>query len=39
MKKIGIHLDESVVERLTAIAEGEGRSQSDIVREALLLYE
>ena len=39
MKKTSIYLDDADLERLRRLALREGRSQADIVREALAAYE
>lgn len=39
MKKTSLYLDECDVERLRRLAEREGRSQAEIMRAALALYD
>ncbi len=39
MKKTSVYLDDEHVERLRRIAEAEGRSQADVVRDAILMYQ
>ncbi len=39
MKKTSIYLDDVDLDRLRRLAVREGRSQADIVREALAVYE
>jgi len=39
MKKTSIYLDDIDLDRLRRLAAREGRSQADIVREALAIYE
>jgi predicted transcriptional regulator len=39
MKKTSIYLDDADVERLRRLAEREGRSQAEIVRAAIALYD
>lgn len=39
MKKTSIYLDEADVDRLRRLAQREGRSQAEIVRTAILVYE
>ena len=38
MKKNSVYLDDVHVERLRLAAQAEGRSQADILREAILAY-
>jgi predicted transcriptional regulator len=38
MKKTSVYLDDEHLLRLKRAAEAEGRSQSEILREAILLY-
>ncbi len=39
MKKTSLYLDDTDVERLRRLAEREGRSQAEIMRLALAIYE
>ena len=39
MKKTSVYLEELQVARLQRIAEAEGRSQADVVRDAIMQYE
>jgi predicted DNA-binding protein len=39
VKKTSVYLDEGHVSRLRGIAEREGRSQADIIRDAIDLYD
>ncbi len=39
MKKTSVYLNETHVERLRKLSEREGRSQADIIRDALDAYE
>ena len=39
MKKTSVYLDERQAERLKRLAEAEGRSQAEIVRDAIALYQ
>jgi hypothetical protein len=39
MKKITIYLDEIAVDRLRRLAAREGRSQAEVIRSAIALYE
>jgi predicted transcriptional regulator len=38
MNKTSVYLDEHQAERLKRLAEAEGRSQAEIVRQAIALY-
>ncbi|MEA2641583.1 MAG: Ribbon-helix-helix protein copG family [Chloroflexota bacterium] len=38
MKKTSVYLDPEHLERLRWLAEREGRSQSDVLREAIMAY-
>jgi len=38
MRKTSVYLDDEHVERLRRVAEAEGRSQAEIIRDAILLY-
>ena len=38
MKKTSVYLDDEHVERLRRVAEAEGRSQAEVLRDAILMY-
>lgn len=38
MKKTSVYLADEHVERLRRVAEAEGRSQAEVLRDAILLY-
>jgi predicted DNA-binding protein len=38
MKKTSVYLDEANAKRLRALAEEEGRSQAEVLRDAIYLY-
>ena len=38
MKKTSVYLTEAQLDRLRRIAEAEGRSQAEVLRDAILLY-
>jgi hypothetical protein len=38
MKKTSVYLDEEHVERLRRTAEAEGRSQAEVLRDAIIMY-
>lgn len=39
MRKTSVYLDDELARRLTRLAEQEGRSQAEIVRDAIARYE
>ena len=39
MRKTSVYLDDELAERLVRLAQAEGRSQAEIIREAIAIYE
>ena len=39
MRKTSVYLDEALSERLKALAEREGRTQAEVIRDAIIRYD